>query len=133
MSDKKTQILVVEDENVSLELLVLRLENEGYGVTTARDGEEGLKLAREEKPDIILLDLMLPKLDGFKLCRMLKFDNRYKHIPVIILSALAEEKDLNLGGTVGADDYVTKPFDWNSLQDKISRLLKKSEDRRGPP
>ncbi len=127
MENKKTKILAVEDEEVSLELLVLRLENEGYEVITAGDGEEGLKLAREEKPGLILLDLMLPKLDGFKVCRMLKFDNRYKHIPVIMLTALAEEKDINLGGAVGADDYITKPFDWDSLNGKILKLLKKKQ------
>ncbi len=116
------KILIVEDEQDMLELYRIRLEKEGFEVLAAGDGEEGLKLAREEKPGLILLDLMLPKLDGFKVCRMLKFDNRYKHIPVIMLTARVEDKDRKLGISVGADAYMTKPFDWEELNEKIKEL-----------
>ncbi len=124
MDEKPKRILVVEDETIALELIVIRLEKEGFEVFTASDGEEGLRAAREEPPDLIILDLMLPKLDGFKVCRMLKFDNRFKHIPVIMLTAMAEEKDAELGSSVGADEYLTKPFEWDVLKKAILKLLK---------
>ncbi len=116
-------ILVVEDEKDMLDLFKIRLEKEGFNVLTAADGEEGLRLAREERPGLILLDMMLPKLDGFKVCRMLKFDRRFRHIPVIILTARAEEKDRNLGLSVGADAYMTKPFKWEEVRGKIEEFL----------
>lgn len=90
----------------------------------ASNGEEGLNLARQEKPDLILLDLMLPKLDGYKVCRLLKFDERYKQIPILMLTAKTQEKDKILGKETGANEYITKPFDMDELMAKIKSYLK---------
>lgn len=120
--DKK-KILVVDDEMELVNALEIRLRNEGFEVKTAEDGEDGLKMAREEKPDLLILDLMLPKLDGYKVCRLLKFDQRYKDIPVIMLTARAEEQARSLGMEMGADAYITKPFEWDELLEKISGFL----------
>ena len=103
----------------------MRLEANSYDVITAYDGQEGLDKARKEKPDLIILDLMLPKMDGYKVCRMLKFDEKYKSIPIVMFSARAQEEDEKMGMEVGADDYVTKPFDPKVLLDKIQKLLTK--------
>jgi len=91
---------------------------------TASDGQEGLDKARRDKPDLIMLDLMLPKIDGYKVCRMLKFDDRHKHTPIIMVTARAQENDEKLGYEVGADAYLTKPFESQVLLQKIKELLK---------
>jgi DNA-binding response OmpR family regulator len=96
---------------------------EGFQVLAAYNGEEGLNQARSENPDLILLDLMLPKLDGYKVCRLLKFDERYKHIPIFMLTAKTQEKDKILGKETGADEYLTKPFDIDELIAKIKSNL----------
>ena len=121
----KKKILVVDDETDLVEMITLRLEASDFTVIKAYDGQAGLDLARTEKPDLIILDLMLPKIDGYKVCRMLKFDEKYKNIPIIIFTARAQESDVKLGEEVGADAYITKPFDSKDLLDKISALLKK--------
>lgn len=118
------KILIVDDEDHIVEMLKLRLETLGYEVVTACDGEAGLKLSRESKPDLIILDLMLPKIDGYKVCRMLKFDEKYKHIPIIMFTARAQDSDVKMGKEVGADAYITKPFDSKILLEKIGELLK---------
>jgi len=117
------KILIIDDEPQLVELLKIRLEANDYEVLVAADGQEGLKAARSKKPDLIILDLMLPKVDGFTVCRMLKFDEKYKNIPIIMFTARAQDSDKRLGKEVGADDYVTKPFDPQVLLDKISKLL----------
>jgi len=122
--DRK-RILVVDDENDILVVLKFRLEANNYEVLTASDGQEGLNKARTEKPDLIILDLMLPKLDGYKVCRMLKFDEIYKSIPIIIFTAKVQQKDEELGKEMGADAYVTKPFEAEILLGKIKELLSK--------
>ena len=122
--DKK-RILVVDDERELVEMLSLRLEANDYEVFTAYDGQEGLDQARKLKPDLILLDLMLPKLDGYKVCQMLKFDEKYKQIPVILFTARAQEADLKLGEEMGADAYLTKPFEPSILLGKIAEFLNK--------
>ncbi len=119
------KILIVDDETDILELYKIRLEREGHTVLTAADGEEGLRIAREEAPDLIILDLMLPKIDGFKVCSILKSEEETRHIPVIILTARAEDKDKKTGMDVGADDYMTKPFRWEELYDKMLFFLGK--------
>jgi len=118
------KILVVDDEPQLVELLKIRLEANDYEVLVASDGQEGLKMARNKKPDLIILDLMLPKIDGFTVCRMLKFDEKYKNIPIIMFTARAQETDKKLGREVGADEYITKPFDPQVLLKKIEDLLK---------
>ena len=121
----KKRILLVEDEADMVYALTLQLEAINCEVLSAADGQTGLDMARKEKPDLIILDLMLPKMDGYKICRMLKFDEKYKKIPIIMFTARAQDKDKKLGQEVGADAYITKPFDSKDLLDKISVLLKK--------
>ncbi len=118
----KKQILVVEDVPESLTLLRIRLEASGYEVIGASDGEEGLKKARELHPDLIILDIMLPKMDGFTVCRFLKYDVEYENIPIIMLTARGEQKDRALGKEVGADMYLVKPFDGTKLIQAIEKL-----------
>jgi len=117
-------VLVVDDEADLVRILQFGLEAIGYHVDTASDGQEGLKKARELKPDIILLDLMLPKLDGYKVCRLLKFDERYKNIPIIILSARTQEGDQLLAMEMGANRFITKPYDFAEVLSHIETLLK---------
>ena len=117
------RILVVDDEFQLVEMVKMRLEANGYDVITASDGLEGLEKARKEKPNLILLDLMLPKMDGYKVCRTLKFDERYKHIPIIMFTARAQESDEKIGKEVGSDAYIVKPFEPQKLLGKIKELL----------
>ncbi len=121
--DKK-KILVVDDEKHLLQTVQIRLEASGFEVVTAADGIEGYDKARQIKPDLILLDLMLPKLDGYKVCRMLKFDQKYKSIPIILLTARAQDADKEMSKEVGADAYMTKPYDAKVLMEKINELIK---------
>ncbi|TMQ54280.1 MAG: response regulator [Candidatus Eisenbacteria bacterium] len=120
----RARVLVVDDEADLVRILQFGLEAIGYHVDTASDGQEGLKKARELKPDIILLDLMLPKLDGYKVCRLLKFDERYKNIPIIILSARTQEGDQLLAMEMGANRFITKPYDFAEVLSHIETLLK---------
>jgi len=122
--DKK-RILIVDDEEDILKVLKLRLEANNYEVLISTDGQDGLNKARSEKPNLVILDLMLPKLDGYKVCRMLKFDEKYKVIPVIMFTAKAQKKDEELGMEMGADAYITKPFEPDVLLEKIKELLDK--------
>jgi two-component system alkaline phosphatase synthesis response regulator PhoP len=121
MSPKR--ILIVDDEPDLVETLRFPLEMEGYQVLVADNGEMGLNLARKERPDLIILDLMLPKLDGYKVCRLLKFDERFKEIPVLMVTAKTQEKDRLLGKETGADEYITKPFDIEKLLEKVKTYL----------
>ena len=123
MGQKK--ILVVDDEADLVETIRFPLEMEGFNVLVSYNGEDALNQARKEKPDLILLDLMLPKLDGYKVCRLLKFDERYKHIPILMLTAKTQEKDKLLGKETGADEYITKPFDIDELMKKVKGYLNK--------
>jgi DNA-binding response OmpR family regulator len=122
MNPKK--ILVVDDEVDLVKTIQFSLEVEGYTVLVSCNGEDALNLARRENPDLILLDIMLPKLDGYKVCRLLKFDEKYKHIPILMLTAKTQEKDKVLGIETGADEYITKPFDMDELMEKIKEYLK---------
>jgi len=119
------KILVVDDEIQLVEMVKSRLQANGYIVLTAGDGQEALEKARKEKPDLIILDLMLPKIDGYKVCRMLKFDEKYKKIPILMFTARAQESDKKLGEEVGADGYITKPFEPSVLISKIHELIGK--------
>jgi len=121
------KILVVDDEVELAKAMTIRLTTTGYEVSVAHDGEEALKKARQEKPDLIILDLMLPKIDGYKVCRLLKFDQKYREIPIIMVTARVEEEDKRLGMETGADEYVTKPFDWSDLLEKITKLILREE------
>jgi len=121
--DKK-RILVIDDEPELVKAVQIRVELAGYEVLVARDGQEGLEKARKEKPDLIILDLMLPKMDGYKVCGLLKADIRYSKIPIILFTARAQESDVKRGKEVGANVYITKPFEHQVLLDNIAELLK---------
>ncbi len=124
MADKP-RILLIEDEPSLLKTVAKRLEMNGYAVSVARDGVEGLQRVRRDKPDLVVLDVMMPKLNGFEVCRMLKFDKTLKHIPVILFTALTQDNDERVGLACGADAYVRKPFKPQELLDQISALLKR--------
>jgi DNA-binding response OmpR family regulator len=119
----RKKILVVDDEVDLVKTIQFALEAEGYEVLVSHNGEDALNQSRKENPDLILLDLMLPKLDGYKVCRLLKFDERYKHIPILMLTAKTQQKDKLLGKETGADEYITKPFDMEELMGKIKKYL----------
>ncbi len=128
-SDEKTEkdtkrILIVDDEEGIVKVVKMYLEHHDYEVITANDGQVGLEKAKTEKPDLIVLDLMLPKIDGYKVCGLLKRDARYAKTPVIMFTAKAQEKDVKLGQEVGADAYITKPFEPEVLLAKIKELIK---------
>jgi len=119
----RKRILIVDDEEDLLFGIKIHLVARDFEVLTAADGQTGLEIARAQKPDLIILDLMLPRIDGYKVCRMLKFDEKYKRIPIILFSALAQESDREMGLEVGADDYLVKPFNADLLLSKIAELL----------
>ncbi len=121
--EEKKKILIADDESDFLQLLSTRLKANGYDVITAVDGQEALAKVKEDHPDLIILDLMMPKLDGYKACRLLKFDVRYKKIPIVIFSARAQEEDIQLAKECGADAYVIKPFDPPVFLEKLKELL----------
>ncbi|MEI7751641.1 MAG: response regulator [Candidatus Omnitrophota bacterium] len=118
----KKRVLLVDDDPNILTIVRTRLVALGFEVLIANDGQEGLDLARKESPDAILLDLMLPKLDGYKVCRMLKFDKIYSHIPVIIFSAKGSDEAQKLADQAGADAYMVKPFDNRLFSETMQRL-----------
>ena len=115
--EQKKRVLIVEDEKNIVDIIRFNLDREGYDVLEAYDGETGLALARDERPDLILLDVMLPKMIGFDVCRALRGEG--DNVPVIILTAREEEEDKVLGLEIGADDYITKPF---SMRELIARV-----------
>jgi DNA-binding response OmpR family regulator len=119
MSDARQRILIVDDEMDLLTVLKFGLEAEGYEVVTASDGEQGLAAARQLMPDLMVLDLMLPRMDGYKVCRALKFDERYKRIPIFILSARSGDTDRRLALELGADEFHTKPYEMRTLIERI--------------
>jgi CheY-like chemotaxis protein len=119
-------VLVVDDDPVILKLLQVNFEMDGYRVVTAADGAEGVERARSEQPDIILCDIMMPKMNGFEVTKTLKADKKTRSIPVVLLSAKAQAADLQAGADVGADDYITKPFDPLALLDRVNKVLQES-------
>ncbi|OGW85140.1 MAG: hypothetical protein A3C35_03210 [Omnitrophica bacterium RIFCSPHIGHO2_02_FULL_46_11] len=119
------RILVVDDEPYIVKMVESRLKANGYEVLSALDGQAGLDKAKQEKPDLIILDLMLPKVDGYEVCATLKQDSRYQNIPIILFSAKAAEEDQRMGlEDCGADGYLTKPFEPQALLSKVSEFLK---------
>jgi two-component system alkaline phosphatase synthesis response regulator PhoP len=119
----KGKILVVDDEIYIVHILDFSLGMEGYEVVTALDGEQALEKARTEKPDLIVLDIMMPKLDGYETCKALKQNPATHDIPVILLSAKGRNVDQKVGFEVGADDYITKPFSPRKLVERINAIL----------
>jgi two-component system phosphate regulon response regulator PhoB len=121
------KILVIEDESDVADLLALNLRKGSFKVSTAADGAIGLEKARHELPDFVILDLMLPKMSGLELCRILKSDPATSHIPILMLTAKAEEIDRIVGLEFGADDYVTKPFSPREIMLRIRAILRRGE------
>ena len=115
-------VLVVDDDPVIVKLLQVNFEMEGYRVITAGDGEEGLERARAEMPDVMLLDVMMPKMNGLQVAGLLKGDSKTSGIPIVLLSAKAQAADVQAGRDV-ADEYITKPFDPLELLDRVSKLI----------
>lgn len=121
----KPRILVVDDEPDALELIGFNLRNAGFDISTADDGDKALKFARELQPDLILLDLMLPEVDGLEVCKIIRRDPVTAGIPIIMLTAKAAEVDRVLGLELGADDYVTKPFSPRELVLRVKNMLRR--------
>ena len=122
-----TRILIIEDEQDVIDLLSLHLRKAGFVVSTATDGGTGLRSAREESPALIILDLMLPRMPGLEVCKVLKTDSSTRNIPVIMLTAKAEEIDRIIGLEFGADDYVTKPFSPRELVLRVNAILRRGK------
>lgn len=125
MTGKK--ILIVDDEQDIVESLKFVLETSGYDCVCAYDGEEGLKLAKELSPDLIILDVMMPKINGYKISRLLKYDSKYKNIPILMITARSQEEDKLIGEETGVNEYITKPFEITEVLAKVEQYLKNGE------
>jgi two-component system phosphate regulon response regulator PhoB len=123
---KRERILIIEDETDIVDLLKYNLKKEGYDVDAAADGERGLDLARTKSYDLVILDLMLPGIDGLEVCRRLRGDARTEHVPVIMATSKGEETDVLVGLSLGADDYVTKPFSIRELMARVKVVLRRT-------
>jgi two-component system phosphate regulon response regulator PhoB len=123
----KQRILIIEDERALTDVLTYNLQREGYETIIAHDGQEGLRKAQTLLPDLVILDLMLPILNGLEVCRELRAGERTRHIPILMLTAKAEETDQVVGFSLGADDYVTKPFSVKVLVQRIKALQRRRE------
>jgi len=124
----KGNILIVEDEPQTVKLIKFILEKDEYSTISAKDGEEGLRMVKKRKPDLIILDLMLPKLDGYRLCETLKTDPDTKQIPVLVLTALDTGPDFEKALEKKADWYITKPFDPQHLLKRVAYLIGKRKE-----
>lgn len=127
MSNAKPKILLVEDEVDLVELLQTRLGNNGYDVDAAYDGKQAVEKVRRNRPDIIILDIMLPKMNGYEVCDIIKKDANLKNIPIVVLSARVQDADKKKAFEAGADAYITKPFDSADLMKAVENYLKKSQ------
>ena len=128
----KEKILVVDDEKDIVELLQYNLEKEGYKISSVFSGEQCLKNVKTELPDLILLDLMLPEIDGLDVCKILKSNPQTSDIPIVMLTAKGEETDIVLGLELGADDYITKPFNLRELLARIKTVLRRTKNNISP-
>lgn len=129
MENSEKAILVVDDEKNIRELIKFNLKSRGYKTVEAADGQEALDIAKSDSPLLIILDIMLPKIDGLKVCRILKEDPRTKKIPIIMLTALDDEVDKIVGLELGADDYITKPFSPRELIARIGAVMRRIEEQ----
>ncbi len=118
-------ILIVDDEQDIVESLKFVLETAGFNCYTAFDGEEGLRLAKEIIPDLMILDVMMPKINGYKISRLLKYDSKYKSIPILMITARSQEEDKLIGEETGADEYITKPFELDEVLKQVEKYLGK--------
>ncbi len=117
------KVLIVDDERDIVETLKFMLEADGINCLTAFDGEEALNIAKKEMPDLVILDVMMPKINGYKVCRLLKFDAKYKDIPIIMITARSQEEDKAIGEETGANEYITKPFEIIEVVEKVKNYL----------
>ena len=117
------KILIVDDEQDIVESLKFVLESSDYTCYCAYNGEDGLKLAKEIMPDLMILDVMMPKINGYKISRLLKYDNKYKDIPILMVTARSQEEDKLIGEDTGANEYITKPFDLDDVVDRVKKYL----------
>ena len=120
------KILIVDDEQDIVESLKFVLEGNDYTCYCAYNGEDGLKLAKELMPDLIILDVMMPRINGYKISRLLKFDSKYKDIPILMVTAGSQEEDKLIGEETGADEYITKPFDLDEVLQTVNKYLDKA-------
>lgn len=127
---KKSKILLVEDEKDIVELVQYNLEREGYQVIPVHTGEDAVALLQKNLPDLIVLDLMLPGMDGLETCRLIKQNDKFAHIPIIMLTAKSEEADMVVGLQMGADDYVTKPFSPKVLMARIKAIFRRAAGKK---
>ena len=118
------KILIVDDEQDIVESLKFVLEASDFTCYCAYNGEDGLRLAKELVPDLIILDVMMPKINGFKISRLLKYDAKYKNIPILMVTARTQEEDKLIGEENGADEYITKPFELDEVVKKVEQYLK---------
>lgn len=118
------KILIVDDEQDIVESLKFVLEASDFTCYCAYNGEDGLKLAKEIIPDLIILDVMMPKINGYKISRLLKYDAKYKNIPILMVTARSQEEDKLIGEETGADEYITKPFELDEVVKKVEEYLK---------
>ena len=123
----KYRVLIIEDDRSLSDVLSYNLEDSGYSVAVAHDGQDGLNRAQHQPPDIIILDLMLPVVDGLEVCRRLRADPAMEEVLIVMLTARAEESDHVIGLAIGADDYVTKPFSIRVMLERIKALLRRRE------
>ena len=128
----KPKILVIEDERSLVEVLSINLEREGFEVVVAHDGQEGLRQAQLKLPDLVVLDLMLPNKSGLEVCRELRMGPRTREVPIIMVTAKAEESDELVGFATGADDYVTKPYSMKVLVQRIKKELRRRQMKEEP-
>lgn len=117
------KILIADDEVDIVETLQFMLEAEGFDCAVAYDGEDALNLAKEINPDLMILDVMMPKINGYKVCRLLKFDAKYKDIPILMVTARSQEEDKMIGEETGANEYITKPFEIEEVVAKVKTYL----------
>ncbi|MBU0502271.1 MAG: response regulator [bacterium] len=118
------KILIIDDEPDMVEMISMRLKAFNYETISAGNGEEGIKIANQQKPDLILLDLMMPVMDGYETCKQLKEDDKTKKIPIIILTAVGKADSVSRSMEIGAVDYISKPFEPKTLMEKIRKVLK---------
>ena len=122
--EPRKKILIIDDDPVQTKLFEKKLPENGYSVLTATKAADGLQLAMDKYPDLIILDVMMPIINGYNLCQLLKNDPNHKNIPIILLTARDKEQDIEIGHDVGADDYLIKPIDLSILLEKIKELIK---------
>jgi len=121
--EKKKRILVIDDDPVLIKIMNNVLDANGFEPVMANEAPLGLEIAMTQSPDLIILDVMMPIINGYNICRLLKSEEGYKNIPILLLTSRSEQKDKEIGAEVGADGYIAKPFDTNELLETIRRLL----------